>query len=90
MLNPTITPPTNIDHIAVGDHVFLEGASEEIGAVRAVRKTDLLVYVEGAGDFPVPLGAVRKARYGKVTLDPSQMAEPFLEAARHAHDNETL
>ncbi len=90
MLNPTITPPTNIEQVSIGDHVFLDGAMEEIGAVRGIRKNDLLVYVEGAGDFPVPQSAVVRARYGKVTLDSSQLSEQFLDAARHAHDNETL
>ncbi len=90
MLNPTITPPTNNEQISIGDHVFLDGAMEEIGAVRAIRKNDLLVYVEGAGDFPVPHGAVVRARYGKVMLDPAQLSEQFLDAAKHAHDNETL
>lgn len=89
MLNPTITPPTNRPEIRVGDHVFLEGAGEAIGGVRSIRATTLLVYVEGAGDFHVPVEAVRSARYGKVVLDPAQLDEKFLDAARAAHASET-
>lgn len=89
MLNPTITPPTNRPEIAVGDHVFLEGTSEPIGGIRSIRPKALLVYVEGAGDFLVPLQAIRAARYGKVVLDPAQLDERFLDAARAAHTRET-
>lgn len=85
-----MTPPTNRPQISIGDHVFLEQGGEEIGAVRGTKGHGLLVYVEGAGDFVVPVDAIRSARYGKIVLDADKLDERFLEAARHAHENETM
>ena len=50
MLNPTIRPPTNTQSLEIGDHAFLVGGEEEIGAVRSIGRDALVIYVEGAGD----------------------------------------
>ena len=47
--------------IEVGFHVFPEGGDEEVGAVREVApggRPELLVDIENAGDFVIPLDAV--------------------------------
>jgi hypothetical protein len=56
--------------------------------VRQVRKNELVIYVENAGDFEVPLAAVKDAGAGKVVLDAGQL-EPKLRAAiARAHSGE--
>jgi hypothetical protein len=78
-----------IEKATIGDHVFLEDGGEEIGAVRNVRSSELVIYVEGAGDFVVAAPAVRAVHYGKVVLDPEQLEPQLIEAAKLAHANET-
>lgn len=75
--------------VTVGDQVFIDGNSEEIGAVRQVLPDQVVVYVENAGDFIVRGPHVKAAHDGKLVLD-SKHAEPaLLEAARLAHTRET-
>jgi hypothetical protein len=87
LMQTPMTPPTNRPQISIGDQVFLEQGGEEIGAVRGTKGRGLLVYVEGSGDFVVPVDAIRSARYGKIVLDAAKLDERFLEAA---HESETL
>ena len=42
------------EKIREGFDVFLAGGDKSFGAVRQVRKSELVVYVENAGDFEVP------------------------------------
>lgn len=77
--------------IAIGDQLYGEDGGEVFGAVRSVGhggKPQLLVNVEGHGDFTVPMVAVRAVHDGKVILDMSQLSEDLREAIRHAHDDE--
>ena len=51
-------------------------ASKSFGAVRQVRKTtSIVVYVENAGDFEVPLSAVKDAEAEKVILDSARLTQ---------------
>lgn len=77
-----------IEKATIGDHVFLEDGGEEIGAVRQIARSELVIYVEGAGDFTVPGEAVRAVHYGKVVLDADKLDPRVLSAARAAHANE--
>jgi hypothetical protein len=79
---------TMIQKAAIGDHVFLEDGGEEIGAVRNKGPVDLVVYVEGAGDFVINADAVRAVHYGKVVLDRERLDPQVLVAAQLAHTNE--
>ena len=79
---------TMIEKATIGDHVFLEDGGEEIGAVRQIQKTELVIYVEGAGDFTVSQEAVRAVHYGKVVLDADKLDPKVLSAAQSAHANE--
>ena len=49
------------EKIAAGFQTFVSDGGEEFGAVRAVAphgRHELVIYVENAGDFTVPLDAV--------------------------------
>lgn len=80
------------DAIRVGFQVFSAEGGEEFGAVRAVHaggRAELVVYVENAGDFPVPFRAIKAVHDGKVVLDLKAVDESLREAVRHAHERET-
>ena len=76
------------EKIREGFDVFLQDGAESFGAVRQVRKTELVVYVENAGDFEVPLSAVKDAEAEKVILDPAHLSPKLKEAIRRAHAGE--
>jgi len=52
------------EEIKVGDQVFVANGAEALGAVRQVEphgQPEIVIYVENAGDFVVPLAAVQAA-----------------------------
>ena len=57
------------EKIREGFDVFLHDGDKAFGAVRQVRKSELVVYIENAGDFEIPLSAVKDAHAEKVILD---------------------
>ena len=74
-----------------GFQVFADDGGEEFGAVRAVRpggRAELVIYVENAGEFIVPLAAVKSVHSQKVILDLKQLDRRLREAIRHAHEGE--
>ena len=71
-----------------GFDVFLTEGGKSFGAVRQVRKSELVIYVENAGDFNVPFAAVKDAGAGKVVLDERQLSPKLLEAIANAHRRE--
>jgi hypothetical protein len=74
--------------IREGFDVFLHDGNKSFGAVRQVRKTELVVYVENAGDFEVPFSAVKDAEAEKVILDSGKIDAKLKEAIRRAHSGE--
>ena len=79
------------EKIAVGFQTFLSDGDEEFGAVREVKpggRSELLVYVENAGDFTVPLSAVEGVHSEKVILNCGKLSEDLRRAIGHAHDRE--
>ena len=76
----------------VGYQAFLEEGGQAFGAVRGAdpERDALLVYVENAGDFLVPVAAVRSAHDGKVILDHEQLDARLRQAIEHAHDSEDV
>ena len=76
------------EKIREGFDVFLQDGAKSFGAVRQVRKTELVVYVENAGDFEVPLSAVKDAEAEKVILDPAHLSPKLKDAIRRAHASE--
>ncbi len=79
------------DTIEIGFQAFVSDGDEEFGAVRAVSPTarEITVYVENAGDFAVPIDAVTKVAFGKVTFDCKKLDGKLRKAIGHAHDAET-
>ena len=71
-----------------GFDVFLTEGGHAFGAVRQVRKSELVVYVENAGDFEVPFAAVKDAGDGKVVLDEEQLPPKLRDAIANAHRRE--
>ena len=76
------------EKIREGFDVFLHNGSKSFGAVRQVRKAELVVYIENAGDYEVPLAAVKDAEAGKVILDSGKLDPKLRAAIRRAHSGE--
>ena len=74
--------------IEVGYQAFVSDGGEEFGAVRAVSPTELVIYVENAGEFRVPRDAVEAVHSQKVVLSCAKLDRRLREAINHAHDAE--
>jgi DnaK suppressor protein len=71
--------------------VFVSDGDAGVGAVREVMpggRPELVVYVENAGDFIVPLSAVSDVHAGKVVVDCRQLSPSMRTAIGHAHEEE--
>ncbi len=55
--------------IEVGYQTFVSDGDEEFGAIREISPDGLVVYVENAGEFRVPLDAVEAVHSQKVIFD---------------------
>ena len=79
------------ESIEVGYQTFVSDGGEEFGAVRQVAphgRPELVIYVENAGDFVVPLDAVEAIHSQKVILDCRKLDRRLREAIGHAHEAE--
>jgi hypothetical protein len=78
--------------IELGFQVFAKDGGEEVGAVRDLcgQRPEIVVYVENAGEFTVPLTAIKAVHYQKVILDEPNLPADLRVALRKAHDAETL
>jgi hypothetical protein len=77
--------------IEVGYQTFVSDGGEEFGAVREVSpngRPELVIYVENAGDFVVPLSAVEAVHSQKVIFSCSKLEPGLRQAIGHAHDAE--
>jgi hypothetical protein len=77
--------------IEIGYQVFVSDGGEEFGAVRQVAphgRPELLIYVENAGEFAVPLDAVEAVHSQKVILNCRKLDRRLRQAINHAHDAE--
>jgi len=71
--------------------VFLHDGEVAIGAVRHAphgSHTDLIVFVEGGGDFLVHPGAVKDVHHDKLVLDPAKLDPRMRAAIARAHLSE--
>ena len=68
--------------------VFVHDGDKQIGAVRHVGRDEIRVYVENAGDFTVPMSAVREIVDDKVVLDCGRLDARLRESIGHAHAGE--
>jgi hypothetical protein len=79
------------ENIEVGFQAFISDGGEEFGAVRAVApggRRELVIYVENAGDFEVPLDAIESVHSGKVIFNCGRLDHRLRRAIGHAHDAE--
>jgi hypothetical protein len=74
--------------IREGFDVFLHDGEKSFGAVRQVRKHELVVYIENSGDFEIPLSAIKDTEAEKVILDSGKLDAKLKEAIRRAHSGE--
>jgi hypothetical protein len=74
--------------IEVGYQTFVSDGESEFGAIRDVAADGVVVYVENAGDFKVPLSAVKAVHSGKVIFDCGKLEDRLRRAIGHAHDAE--
>jgi hypothetical protein len=77
-----------MDRIEIGYQAFVSDGGEEFGAIRDVQVDRLVVYVENAGDFTVPLSAVEAVHSQKVVFSCNRLDARLREAIGHAHDAE--
>jgi hypothetical protein len=80
--------PAHAARIEPGFMAFLAEGREGIGAVRSKTSGHIVIYVENAGEFVVPMSAVRAVHDQKVMLDPDVLDNALLKALGHAHDRE--
>lgn len=79
------------ERIEPGHLVFVADGEAAIGAVRQVAphgKPRIVIYVENAGEFAVPLTAVAAVHAHKVILSADELEPRLREAIGHAHDAE--
>jgi len=76
------------EQIEIGYMAFVAEGREGIGAVRGVTPVTVVIYVENAGEFIVPMTAVRSVHDHKVMLNPRLLDEALLRAIGHVHDSE--
>ena len=74
--------------IKVGYQAFVSDGGEEFGAIRDVSSDGLVVYVENAGEFRIPLAAVKAVHFKKVIFECSKLDHQLRRAIGHAHDAE--
>ncbi len=77
--------------IEVGYQTFLSDGEPAFGAVREVApegRPELVIYVENAGHFVVPLTAVDAVHAQKVILNGGRLGPDLRDAIGHAHDAE--
>jgi len=77
-----------MDSVQEGFDVFLHDGGHAFGAVRQVRKNEIVVYIENAGDYEIPLSAVKEVEAGKVVLDSGKLDAKLRESIRRAHSGE--
>jgi hypothetical protein len=82
--------PVMHEQIGEGFMVFVSDGDEGVGSVREIRHglPELVIYIENAGDFVVPLSTVKAVHSGKVILDWHQLDLRLRNAISHARDSE--
>jgi hypothetical protein len=74
--------------VSVGDQVYTREGGEEFGSVRYVHPHELVVDIEGGGDFSIPASAVTAVHDGKVIVDKDSLSAEVLRAIARAHNQE--
>ena len=76
------------EKVREGFDAFVHDADKSFGAVREVGRGRIVVYVENAGDFAIPLSAVKEVHDEKVILDCGKLDIDLRRAIGHAHEAE--
>ena len=76
------------EKIQIGFQAFASDGGEEFGAVRHVSPSEIVIYVENAGDFTVPMSAVDAVHSEKVIVNCRKLDRRLRQAIGHAHDKE--
>lgn len=76
------------ERIQVGFQAFAADGGEEFGAVRAVDRDAVVVWIENSGDVSLPITAVKDVHAQKVIFDCRELEPRIREAIGHAHDGE--
>lgn len=76
------------EQVQVGHMVFVADGEMGVGGVREVRGDEIVINIQNAGDFVLPMTAIRDVHDGKVVLDLKRLEAPVVEALRHVHDAE--
>ena len=79
------------ERIEEGFEVFVSDDHNPFGAVRQVKphgKPELVIYVENAGDFTIPLDVIKAVHSQKVIVDCDKLNHGLRKAVGHAHDAE--
>jgi hypothetical protein len=74
--------------VSVGDQVYTKEGGEEFGSVRYVHPHEIIVSIEGGGDFTLPASVVTAVHDGKVIVDPALLAHDVKTAIAKAHRQE--
>ena len=77
-----------MEAIAEGFDVFVHDGEKAFGAVRRLHPHSITVYIENAGDFEVPLSAVKEVHDEKVVLNSGKLDQRLKDAIAHAHSRE--
>jgi len=77
-----------MEKIEEGFDVFVHDGEKAFGAVRQIRHGEIVVYIENAGDFEVPLAAIKDVHDEKVILDCGKIDARLKKAIGHAHTGE--
>jgi hypothetical protein len=80
-----------VEKIQEGFDVFLHDGEKAVGAVRQVSphgRPEIVVYIENAGDFAVPLSAVEDVHFEKVILHSARIGKRLKDAIGHEHQGE--
>jgi len=65
--------------------VFLHDGDVAVGAVRGFDGSDLIIYIENAGDFTLPRSAVKDVHVHKLILDGTKLDAKVRTAIGRAH-----
>lgn len=79
-----------MDTIEPGFRTFLSNSTEPFGSVRSTARGKLVVSVANAGDFSVPIDAVKDVESSTVTFDCNKIDKVLRKAIEHAHTHESL
>jgi hypothetical protein len=77
-----------VSPIQEGFDVAVHDGEKAFGAVRHVSKDEITVYVENAGDFRIPMSAVKDVEDERVVLDCGKLDITLRRAIGHAHQGE--